>query len=107
MEQKQTLHRIEIIANRSVEADMFDIFKQKKIVQHYTKIPAAYGVGSSGPRMGDHIWPEENFILVVYCTEEEAEKIKEAIRELKYLFNKEGIKLFEIKNAHQLWVLEE
>ncbi|MBN2535376.1 MAG: hypothetical protein JXB88_21035 [Spirochaetales bacterium] len=90
------MHRIEIVANRSVEADMFDIFKREKIVSHYTKIPAIYGVGSSGPRMGDHIWPEENFILIVYCSDEEAIKIKEAVTELKSFFKKEGIKLFEI-----------
>jgi hypothetical protein len=101
-EQNQRLHRIEIIANRSIEGDMFDMFKQKDIVHHYTRIPGIYGAGSSGPRMGDHIWPEENFILIVYCPEEEAEKIKSTIRELKSLFSKEGIKLFEIKNVDQL-----
>jgi hypothetical protein len=89
-------HRIEIIANRSIEGDMFDLFKRKDIVKHYTKIPDVYGVGSSGPRMGDHIWPEENFILIIYCTPGEAEKIKEAVGELKILFQQEGIKLFEI-----------
>lgn len=97
MEQEQGLHRIEIIANRSIEADMFDIFKRKNIVHNYTKIPTVYGVGSSGPRMGDHIWPEENFILIVYCSEEEAEEIKEAVTELKSFFKQEGIKLFELK----------
>ena len=96
MDDIKNLHRIEIIANRSIEADMFDLFRRFNIVKNYTKIPAVYGVGSSGPRMGDHIWPEENFILIVYCTLEEAEKIKEAIKELKSLFRQEGIKLFEM-----------
>ena len=90
------MKRIEIIANRSIEEDMFDLFRRKGIVKHYTRIPEAYGVGSKGPRMGNHIWPESNFILVVYCDEQEAEVIKEAVSELKELFKDEGIKLFEI-----------
>ncbi len=90
------MKRIEIIANRSIEADMFDLFKRKAIVNHYTKITEAMGVGNSGPRMGDHIWPEANFILLVYCEEEEASAIREAVDELKGLFEGEGIKLFEM-----------
>ncbi|MBN2445024.1 MAG: hypothetical protein JXJ04_26955 [Spirochaetales bacterium] len=90
------MHRIEIIANKSIEGDMFDLFKRKNIVNHYTKIPSVYGVGTSGPRMGDHIWPEENFVLIIYCSAEEADAIKVVITDLKRLFKQEGIKLFEI-----------
>jgi len=90
------MKRIEIIANRSIEADMFDLFKKKGIAKQYTRIPEVFGVGTSGPRMGDHIWPEENFILIVYCEEEEARAIREAVGELKSFFKDEGIKLFEM-----------
>ncbi|MBN1697114.1 MAG: hypothetical protein JW881_06345 [Spirochaetales bacterium] len=90
------MKRIEIIANRSIEEDLFDIFRKKDIVHHYTKIPIAFGVGNKGPRMGDHIWPEENFILIIYCDEMEAVKIRESIFELKEFFKSEGIKLFEM-----------
>jgi hypothetical protein len=90
------MRRIEIIANRSIEEDMFDLFKRKGIVKNYTKIPEVYGVGNEGPRMGNHVWPEANFILIVYCDEEEAHSIKEAIGELKDFFEDEGIKLFEM-----------
>ncbi len=90
------MKRIEIIANRSIEADMFDAFSRKGIAKHYTRIAEAYGVGNSGPRMGDHIWPEENFVLVIYCEEEEARAIREAVAELKDFFKTEGIKLFEM-----------
>ena len=91
--------RIEITANRSVEADMFDFFKRRNAVNHYTKIPVVQGVGSAGPRMGDHVWPEENFLLIVYCEEEEAGKIREAVGELKRLFPGEGIRLVELSGA--------
>ncbi|MFO7848671.1 MAG: hypothetical protein R6V67_01815 [Spirochaetia bacterium] len=90
------MKRIEIIANRSIEEDMFEAFAKAEVGTHYTKIPEVMGVGNSGPHMGDHIWPEENFILIVYCEEPEAEKIKGVIEELKEFFEGEGIKLFEI-----------
>ena len=89
------MKRIEIIGNRSIEEDLFDIFKKKDIVKNYTKIPIVYGIGSSGPKQGDHIWPEENFLIIVYCSESEAKKILNAVKEVKTYFKDEGLKLFE------------
>ena len=88
------MKRVEIFANHSIEEDMFDLFTKKDIVRNYTKIPSVMGSGSSGPRRGDHIWPEENFILIVYCSAEEAAQINEVITELKQFFPEEGIKIF-------------
>ena len=90
------MKRLEIIANRAVEDDLFEAFRKRDVVQQYTKIPIAYGIGNSDPKMGDHIWPEENIVLVVYCNEMEAEKIREAVMEVKSFFTQEGIKLFEL-----------
>jgi len=89
------MKRIEIIGNKSIEEDLFDIFKKNKIVNHYTKIPIVYGVGNSGPRQGDHIWPEQNFLIIIYCDDKEAKKILNAVKELKEYFTDEGLKLFE------------
>ncbi len=90
------MKRLEVIGNRSIEEDMFDIFKRYDIVHSYTKLPVVHGVGNSGPRMGDHVWPEENFILIIYCEDEEARKVRQAIEDLKLFFKDEGIKLFEM-----------
>ena len=87
--------RVEIIANRSVEADLMDALSQKGIARYHTKIPEVQGVGTSGPRQGDHIWPEENFVIVVYCSEEEARAIRLVAEELKRFFKDEGITVFE------------
>ena len=92
------MKRIEIIANRSIQEDMLDAFKKEGIVKHYTLIPIVLGIGNSGPRMGDHIWPEENFSLTLYCDNQEAAKIKSVISELKAFFTSEGIKLFELSS---------
>ena len=91
------MKRLENIANRSIQDDMFDAFKKEDIVKQYTLSPVVLGVGNSGPRMGDHIWPEENFSLIIYCDDGESEKIKHAIKELKRFFTKEGIKIFEMQ----------
>ena len=90
------MKRLEIFANQSIEEDLFEMFQKYKVAKAYTKIPSIYGVGKSGPRNGDHIWPEENFILIIYCKDSEAKKIKKAIKELKTFFTDEGIKLFEM-----------
>jgi nitrogen regulatory protein PII len=89
------MKRIEIIGNRSIEEDLFDALKKREIASHYTKIPIVFGVGSSGPKQGDHIWPEENFLIIIYCSEKEADKILEAVKEVKTYFQDEGLKLFE------------
>lgn len=90
------MKRLEIIGNRSIEEDLFDMIKKSGIKSHYTKIPVVFGEGNSAPKMGDGIWPEENFIIIVYCENDTAEKYLEIIREIKKLFPDEGIKVFEV-----------
>ena len=89
--------RLEIVANHSVEENIMEAFKKEGVAKYYTKYPTIYGVGTSGPRMGDAIWPEENFALVIWCDEEEARKILKAVKEVKKNFPEEGIKVFPMK----------
>ncbi|GAB1483277.1 hypothetical protein MASR2M78_20930 [Treponema sp.] len=70
------MKRVEIIANRSVEEDLMEAFLAAGIAQHYTKYPIVHGVGSSGPRMGDSIWPEENFAIIVWCKKKSEKQSK-------------------------------
>lgn len=88
------MKRVEIIANRAVEEDLLDAFAEAGVAKQYTKFPIVYGVGSSGPRMGDAVWPEENFALVVWCEEYEAHEIVKAVDVVKVRFPNEGIKVF-------------
>ena len=91
--------RVEIIANHSVEENILEALKNENVGKHYTKYPSIFGVGSKGPRMGDAIWPEENFALVVWCEEEEALLIKKAVESVKENFPDEGIKVFWMNAA--------
>jgi len=88
--------RIEIIANHSVEENILEALSEEQVGKYYTKMPNVYGVGSAGPRMGDAIWPEENFALVIWCEEEEAAGIKRAVESVKAVFPDEGIKIFGV-----------
>lgn len=88
--------RIEIIANRSVEENILEALAKDQVGKFYTKIPNVFGVGACGPRMGDAVWPEENFALIIWCEEDEAQGIKRAIVKVKEKFPGEGIKLFGI-----------
>ena len=88
------MKRVEIIANRSIEEDLMEAFSSAGIVKAYTKIPVVHGKGRSDPKMGDAVWPEENFILLVYCDSGEAKRIEETVVQLKTKFQNEGIKIF-------------
>ncbi|MDR1318378.1 MAG: hypothetical protein LBJ90_02035 [Treponema sp.] len=86
--------RIEIIANHSVEDNVLDALAAAGVGKYYTRFPNILGVGSSGPRMGDAIWPEENFVVVIWCEEDEARAIGRAVAGVKERFPDEGIKVF-------------
>jgi hypothetical protein len=86
--------RIEIVANYSVEENILSALKDEGVGKYYTKYTGVLGVGSSGPRMGDAVWPEENFALVIWCEEDEGRAIGRAVNRVKEHFPDEGIKLF-------------
>ena len=88
------MFRIEIIANHSVEENILEALVKENAGKYYTKYPSILGVGASGPRMGDAVWPEENFAMVIWCEEEEAHAIQRAIASVKEKFPGEGIKMF-------------
>jgi hypothetical protein len=49
--------------------------------------------------MGDAIWPEENFAMVIWCEDEEARTIAQALAGVKERFPDEGIKLFGLRSG--------
>ena len=77
-----------------MEENILEALKREGIGKYYTKYPTIFGVGSSGPRMGDAVWPEENFGMVIWCEEKEARAIQIAVEGVKRQFPDEGIKVF-------------
>jgi len=90
------MKRLEIIANKTIEDDLFDAFERHHVATSYTLIPVVHGAGHTGLKLGTTVWPNENFLLIIYCEESEAETIRSIIFDLKKRFKGEGIKLFEI-----------
>jgi hypothetical protein len=90
--------RIEIIANHSVEENIHEALVKENAGKYYTKYPSIFGVGNAGPRMGDSVWPEENFSLIIWCEEDEALAVKRAVNSVKEKFPDEGIKMFSLSS---------
>jgi hypothetical protein len=92
--------RIEIVANLTVEENIMDALRTEGVAKFYTKIPFIHGTGRQGPRMGDSVWPEENFVIVVWCEMDEAQGIERAVNRVKTSFPNEGIKLFGLHEIY-------
>ena len=88
------VRRVEIIANHSVEEEIIAALESEGLLSGFTKIPNVHGRGNSGPKRGDHIWPEENFILIIYCGDDAAERIEARVKEVKATLPGEGIRCF-------------
>ena len=88
--------RVEIIANNSVQEDILDNLDKVGMASRYTLITGVHGRGRCSPKRGDHIWPEENFIMIIYCDKKEADKIDKAMEKVKQKFPDEGVKVFRI-----------
>ncbi len=87
--------RLEIIANNTVEIDIFKALEDVDPGFYYTRINNVHGRGKSDPRMGDAVWPEENFIYIIYTDNIIASKMVEAVKAIKEKFTIEGIKIYK------------
>lgn len=88
--------RVEIVGNRSIQEDLVEMLEQAGLAQFRTVFTEVQGVGESGPRRGDHVWPEENFVLVTYCSTEEAAGIVRIVDRIRTQFPTEGIACFAV-----------
>lgn len=87
------MKRIEIICNNSVFEDVQELLLELR-VKAYTKIENVHGVGTEGQKWGDAVWPQENFIMTIYCGSDSLSEIVDGFRALKTRFPTEGLKLF-------------
>ncbi len=86
--------RIEIICSQALDEDFTEEFEKNNLSKYYTKISPVMGSGNSNPHLGDAIWPQLNTLYIIYCSEEDAEKIKQIVVKLRKLFVTEGIGCF-------------
>jgi len=88
------MKRVEIIAAQAIQEDLLDALAHYAVPMKYTIIPVAHGMGSTNPKLGNEVWPEENFILLIYCQEEVLERIEQAIALVEKKYDHEGIGYF-------------
>ncbi len=88
------MKRVEIMAAQAIMDDVLEAFDHYEVGMHYTIIPTAHGRGNTIPKLGSPVWPEENFILIIYCDEGELEKIEKSIELVKKKYDHEGIGYF-------------
>ncbi len=113
--------RLEIIMDRTVEDIFLDYVAElkmeaadKKAAQKstapstaaaaipYTLVSEAKGDGLSGPRMGTHVWPEENSLFILYVEENMLEKLRCIIRTMRKKHPSNGISAFFVPHAEEL-----
>ncbi len=87
--------RTEIYANRSVEEDIFEAIENRLPGFSYSLFEDVQGRGRNGVRHGTAIWPELNVLYVIVGTKPQAALIRKAVEEVKKVFPKEGIKMFQ------------
>ncbi|UER67343.1 hypothetical protein LKV13_00685 [Borrelia sp. BU AG58] len=93
------MYRVEIISNLSLEHDvhecMHEIEKDLGESVYYSKIYNVHGKGRKGEKQANGVWPEENFILIVYtCEPIVMERLKDAVEALDKEYPTEGIRIF-------------
>ncbi|AHH12157.1 Hypothetical protein BHO_0101200 [Borrelia hermsii YBT] len=95
------MYRAEIISNISLEFDLHEhisrIEEDLGEYIYYSKIHNVKGKGRKGEKQGNEVWPEENFILVVYTNKLVViEKLRNVVEILEQEYPTEGIRFFVI-----------
>jgi len=90
------MKRIEIIANRSVQDNIVEGLEDAVEGIYYTVMLLVHGRGRQRRRLGTATWPEENFLLLAYVSDENALAAKGVVAKVKARFPKEGIKVFSV-----------
>lgn len=71
-------------------------------VEDYTKWTGVLGKGqTSGPHLLTHVWPKGNHVIMTVVEDDVAEKIIDAVRQLRQTIRKEGVKAF-VLNIEQM-----
>lgn len=88
------MRRVEIMAAQALQEDMLEALEEAGIPSSYTILPVAYGRGRTDPKLGDSVWPEENFVLIIYCDARYVPAVESAVQKVQQRYDHEGIGLF-------------
>jgi len=83
-----------IVYNSAYEKDFLNCIDECGITG-YTKIPKVFGKGrKGGPRLGSHIWPGENEMMIIVDNVEKISTMADKVREEKSNKGGKGVKAF-------------
>lgn len=85
------MRRVEIVGNHSVEQDLIDQLDRKLPGLSWTKVASVQGKGNTGYKLGDGVWPEENFLFFSICGEEEEAVLRQIVQDIQLQHPTEGI----------------
>lgn len=88
------MRRVEIMAAQAILEDVLEALEHYQVPMHYTIIPTVQGRGNTNPKLGDDVWPEENFLLIMYCEEAVLQSIEQALELVRKKYDHEGIGYF-------------
>ena len=91
--------RAEIFANKSAQDELLSALESVLPDFAYSLIPLAHGRGHSGQKAGTPVWPEENFIVVLYLEDEQEGVVRTMVQLVKQRLRREGIKLFVLHDG--------
>lgn len=85
--------RIDLVFSQALEEDFVEQFELNK-VSRYTIVPIVKGKGYSQPKLGTVVWPQLNTMLITFCDEDDAVKVKRVVNLLRDKYKTEGIACF-------------
>ena len=88
------MKRVELMAAQAILDDVLEAFEHYQVRMNYTIIPTAHGRGNTTPKLGDDVWPEENFVMIIYCEELALTAIEKALALVRRKYDHEGIGYF-------------
>lgn len=92
--------RIEVILDATIAEEFSRRVDQLPGGLHYSMLESVKGRGTKGPRRGDSVWPEENYLYILYVDDDDEELTYQAIRQLRDDFPRSAVAAFSIPGAH-------
>ena len=80
-----------IFYDRAIDEEVMDVVTSC-CVEHFTRWHDVSGVGSTGPHLGDHVWPALNNVMMTVVAEERKSEILERVRRLQEDFPFTGLR---------------
>jgi hypothetical protein len=77
--------------DRAIDEEVMDVLTSC-CIEHFTRWHDVSGVGSTGPHLGDHVWPAMNNVTMAVVPEERREEILQRVRRLQEDFPFTGLR---------------